>query len=247
MVHGESTLRWDRHGWLSVVGCNGLGSIQGAAGLGSEQSVWRAESALTSGATQAAGAEQSDSISRELRVRHCPSPNYDTRVDDEAPYLLVIHNISLPPYVFGGPYIEQLFTNCLEVDRHPFFKEIAHLRVSAHFLIRRDGEIVQFVSADKRAWHAGVSQFEGREACNNFSIGIEMEGSDFEPFCDAQYQALAVLSKALRERYTLRAVRGHEHIAPVRKTDPGPFFDWQRYRREAGWSWRVLPGLGRRA
>ncbi len=176
-------------------------------------------------------------------VRQVPSPNFNERPEQHTARLLVIHNISLPPFVFGGPYIEQLFTNCLEVDHHPFFKQIAHLRVSAHFLIRRDGEIVQFVSADKRAWHAGVSHFEGMDGCNDFSIGIELEGSDFEAFTEQQYQRLALLSLALKARYPLRAARGHEHIAPVRKTDPGPFFDWTRYRKEAQWTWRELPHL----
>lgn len=219
-----ATLRLDRHGWLSVGAHNKRIS----------------DISLTADAVTSA---QADEHANMLQVRHCPSPNHDVRIANEVPYLLVIHNISLPPYVFGGPYIEQLFTNCLEVDHHPFFQEIAHLRVSAHFLIRRDGEIVQFVSTDKRAWHAGVSQFEGRESCNNFSIGIEMEGSDFAPYEQEQYEALAELSQLLREHYTLRAVRGHEHIAPVRKTDPGPYFDWNRYRQEAGWTWRQLPNL----
>lgn len=177
------------------------------------------------------------------QVRKVPSPNFNERPEGQFARLLVIHNISLPPFVFGGPYIEQLFTNRLEVNHHPFFKEIAHLRVSAHFLIRRDGEIVQFVSCNKRAWHAGISTFEGIEGCNDFSIGIELEGSDFEPFTDEQYQRLATLSLCLKSHYPLRAVRGHEHIAPVRKTDPGPFFDWSRYRQEAKWTWRELPHL----
>lgn len=177
------------------------------------------------------------------KIRHVPSPNFNERPIHHQARLLVIHNISLPPYVFGGPYIEQLFTNQLKTAHHPFFKEIAHLRVSAHFLIRRDGEIIQFVSADKRAWHAGISCFEGVEGCNDFSIGIELEGSDFEPFTEVQYQVLASLSQCLKSRYPLRAVRGHEHIAPGRKTDPGPFFDWSRYRREAQWTWRELPLL----
>lgn len=176
-------------------------------------------------------------------VRLVPSPNFDERPTKQVPYLLVIHNISLPPYQFGGPYIEQLFTNSLDVNAHPFFKQIKHLRVAAHFLIRRDGSIIQFVSTDKRAWHAGISQFEERSACNDFSIGIEMEGCDFETFTQAQYLQLSQLSQLLRYRYPLRAVRGHEHIAPGRKTDPGPFFDWDRYRQETHWSWRALPRL----
>ncbi|WP_243140633.1 1,6-anhydro-N-acetylmuramyl-L-alanine amidase AmpD [Pelistega ratti] len=176
-------------------------------------------------------------------VRLVPSPNYNERPYRQAPILLVIHNISLPPCIFGGPYIEQLFTNTLISEEHPYFQTIAHLRVSAHFLIRRDGEIIQFVSTEKRAWHAGVSHFNGMDGCNDFSLGIELEGSDYTPFTDAQYHQLAALSTVLRARYPLRAVRGHEHIAPHRKTDPGPFFDWNRYRQSAHWSWRELPYL----
>lgn len=183
-------------------------------------------------------------LAKEPGVSHIPSPNFNDRPAHQTARLLVIHNISLPPYQFGGPYIAQLFTNTLAVEHHPFFKTIQHLRVSAHFLIRRTGEIIQFVSTNKRAWHAGVSHFEGQDACNDFSLGIELEGSDFEPFTEAQYTQLAALSKVLRQQYPLRAVRGHEHIAPGRKTDPGPFFDWNRYRKEAQWSWRALPCLG---
>lgn len=164
-------------------------------------------------------------------VRHVASPNYDARPDNADIYLLVIHNISLPPGVFGGAAIEQLFTNQLDPHAHPYFATVAHLRVSAHFLIRRQGEIVQFVSCAQRAWHAGESSFEGRPRCNDFSLGVELEGSDFVAFEDAQYRALARLTRALRAHYPLRAVRGHEHIAPGRKTDPGPFFDWTRFQR----------------
>lgn len=160
-----------------------------------------------------------------------PSPNFDARSPGVAIDLLVIHNISLPPGQFGGPYIADLFGNCLDCDAHPYFDQLRTLRVSSHFLIRRDGEVMQFVSADCRAWHAGVSNFRGRERCNDFSIGIELEGTDFAPFEDAQYRALAALTAALRARYPLAAVAGHEHIAPGRKTDPGPHFDWTRYRK----------------
>lgn len=176
-------------------------------------------------------------------IKLIPSPNYNDRPKKQPIKLLVIHNISLPPQQFGGPYIEQLFTNTLDINHHPFFKTIAHLRVSTHFLIRRNGEIIQFVSTLKRAWHAGISCFEGQENCNDFSIGIELEGSDFEPYTDIQYTRLAILSNVLKQRYPLRYVRGHEHIAPIRKTDPGPFFNWNRYREEAQWSWRALPYL----
>lgn len=165
-------------------------------------------------------------------VRHTPSPHHDSRPDDEAPSLLVIHNISLPPGEFGGPWIDALFTGTLDPDAHPFFAGIARLRVSAHCLIRRDGEVVQYVPFDKRAWHAGVSSYCGREKCNDFSIGIELEGTDTQPYTDAQYQQLAALTRLLAARYPAiaRHVTGHSDIAPVRKTDPGPAFDWSRFR-----------------
>jgi AmpD protein len=163
-------------------------------------------------------------------ARHLPSPNFDLRQAGTPIDLLVIHNISLPPGQFGGPYIAALFLNTLDHDAHPYFEQLRPLRVSAHFLIRRDGELVQFVSADARAWHAGVSMFAGRERCNEFSIGIELEGSDFVPFEPAQYRCLAALTQALMRRYPLVSVAGHEHIAPGRKTDPGPCFDWSAYQ-----------------
>ncbi|HEY4071833.1 MAG TPA: 1,6-anhydro-N-acetylmuramyl-L-alanine amidase AmpD [Herbaspirillum sp.] len=157
------------------------------------------------------------------------SPNCDARPPDAAISLLLVHNISLPPNQFGGPYIADLFANRLDYDAHPYFEQLRPLRVSAHFLIRRDGSVIQFVSADQRAWHAGVSSFAGRERCNDFSIGIEIEGSDFQPFEDAQYRALASLTEALLKRYRITDLAGHEHVAPGRKTDPGPYFDWVRY------------------
>jgi AmpD protein len=163
-------------------------------------------------------------------ARRLPSPNFDMRPPGTAIDLLVIHNISLPPGQFGGPYIASLFTNTLDHDAHPYFEQLRPLRVSAHFLITRAGELLQFVSADARAWHAGVSLFDGRERCNDFSIGIELEGSDFVPFEPAQYRCLATLTQALMRRYPLVSVLGHEHIAPGRKTDPGPCFDWAAYR-----------------
>ncbi len=163
-----------------------------------------------------------------------PSPNFDARPDGTPASLLVIHNISLPPGEFGGTYIEALFTNQLDCDAHPYFDQLRALRVSAHFLVRRDGSVLQFVSTNQRAWHAGASEFGGRSRCNDFSIGIELEGSDEQPFADAQYATLAELTRALVARYPLADVTGHEHIAPGRKTDPGPFFDWQRYRAEFG-------------
>lgn len=164
-------------------------------------------------------------------AQHLPSPNADVRPEGAGIDLLVIHNISLPPAQFGGPFIAQLFTNSLDYDAHPYFDQLRPLRVSAHFVIRRDGALLQFVSANARAWHAGVSSFGKRERCNDFSIGIELEGSDADPFTDPQYETLAALTQALRERYRLTDVAGHEHIAPGRKTDPGPCFDWHRYQR----------------
>lgn len=170
-----------------------------------------------------------------------PSPNCDARPADSEPYLLVLHNISLPPGVFGGDEIVDLFLNRLDYGSHPWLERLRGLTVSAHFLVRRDGAIVQFVSTDQRAWHAGVSQFEGRERCNDFSIGIELEGTDVLDYADEQYASLRRLTLALKSRYPLRAVRGHEHIAPGRKTDPGPAFDWSRYGRESGWFRRQMP------
>ena len=159
------------------------------------------------------------------------SPNHDERPADVTLSLIVIHNISLPPDKFGSDHINQLFTNSLCVDDDPFFAEISHLRVSSHVLIRRDGEVIQYVPFNKRAWHAGVSCFRGREVCNDFSIGIELEGTDKTPFCDSQYTALLDLINALQTGYSSLAkdqITGHEHIAPGRKTDPGPHFDWRR-------------------
>lgn len=166
-------------------------------------------------------------------VRQVPSPHCNERPDDEAPSLLVIHNISLPPGEFGGPWIDKLFTGTLPPDAHPYFADIAALRVAAHCLIRRDGEIVQYVSFDKRAWHAGVSQFEGRENCNDFSIGIELEGTDSDPYTGAQYQSLQQVTQLLLQHYPLTPARitGHSDIAPARKTDPGPAFDWGYYKQ----------------
>jgi len=160
-----------------------------------------------------------------------PSPNFDARAAHAGIDLLVIHNISLPPGRFGGSFIADLFCNRLDCDAHTYFDQLRALRVSAHFLIRRDGRVMQFVSANDRAWHAGASTFHGRERCNDFSIGIELEGTDAEPFEAEQYEALAALTQALRARYPLTDVTGHEHIAPGRKTDPGPCFDWDRYRK----------------
>ena len=163
-------------------------------------------------------------------VLRSASPNFDARPAEAAIDLLVIHNISLPPGRFEGQFISDFFTNRLDCDAHPYFDQLRTLRVSAHFLIRRDGSVIQFVSASDRAWHAGLSSFAGRERCNDFSIGIELEGTDFEPFSEVQYEVLAALTVALQAAYPLTDVVGHEHIAPGRKTDPGPFFDWCDYR-----------------
>lgn len=176
-------------------------------------------------------------------VRLAPSPNHDRRPPEQDAILLVIHNISLPPGVFGGPEVIDLFLNRLDYASHPWLPRLKDLRVSAHFFIGRDGAIVQFVSTQQRAWHAGVSTFEGRKQCNDFSVGIEMEGTDTMPYTDEQYDALRRLQPALRAQHPLKAVRGHEHIAPGRKTDPGPCFDWKRFRREGGWLGRQLPPL----
>ncbi|MDR0440232.1 MAG: 1,6-anhydro-N-acetylmuramyl-L-alanine amidase AmpD [Candidatus Accumulibacter sp.] len=156
------------------------------------------------------------------------SPNCDERPGGQAISLIVIHAISLPPSQFGSGDIERLFTNTLDGDAHPYFARIAALRVSAHFLIRRNGEAVQFVSCDKRAWHAGVSRWQGRTACNDFSIGVELEGCDEIAFEDAQYDRLIGLINLLRAYYPVTALAGHADIAPERKTDPGPCFAWRR-------------------
>lgn len=165
-------------------------------------------------------------------ARQCPSPNYDDRPEGcESPDLIVIHNISLPPNEFGGDGIDQLFTNTLNPDEHPFYTEICHLRVASHILIRRTGEIVQYVPFHHRAFHAGVSSYQGRERCNDFSIGIELEGTDFVVFTEQQYDALLNIIKCLCNSYSTLSyqhITGHEHIAPKRKTDPGPYFDWEK-------------------
>jgi len=170
-------------------------------------------------------------------ARQCPSPNHDARSSTDDMSLIVIHNISLPPNEFGGEGIDQLFTNTIDKDEHPFYEEIYQLRVSSHLLIRRDGEVVQYVPFHERAWHAGVSQFLGRDVCNDFSIGIEMEGTDFEPFTEDQYDVLQKVIASLLASYpnlSEDAITGHEHIAEGRKTDPGPFFKWQKLSDQFG-------------
>lgn len=166
-------------------------------------------------------------------ARQLVSPNYDSRPAEVVPDLLVVHSISLPPAQYGGDGVEQLFTNRLDENEHPYYKEIAALEVSAHLYIRRDGEIIQFVNFDCRAWHAGQSCYEGRERCNDYSIGIELEGTDSDIFTEAQYQSLASSSLALLRYYpamTKERITGHQNIAPNRKTDPGSGFDWDYYR-----------------
>ncbi len=164
-------------------------------------------------------------------ARFLPSPNSDARPPGVAVELLVIHNISLPPGVFNGNAVCDLFLNRLDPGAHPYFAEIAALRVSAHFFVRRDGEIIQFVPCIRRAWHAGLSQWQGRQRCNDFSLGIELEGTDHEPYTDPQYERLIALARAIYAAYPIRDTVGHCDIAPGRKTDPGQAFDWSRYRR----------------
>ncbi|WP_454056187.1 1,6-anhydro-N-acetylmuramyl-L-alanine amidase AmpD [Cupriavidus sp. Marseille-Q8015] len=174
-------------------------------------------------------------------ARRVPSPNFDARPAGMPLDLVVIHNISLPPGQFGTGDIEAFFQNRLDIARHPFFEEIRDVRVSAHFLIARTGELVQFVACTQRAWHAGQSAFCGRQRCNDFSIGIEIEGTDDQPFTPAQYDTAAALVRALRQAYPVAAVAGHSDIAPGRKTDPGPHFDWERLARLARLPATLLP------
>ena len=180
-------------------------------------------------------------------MEHRPSPNADERPDRRVVDLLVIHNISLPPGVFGGGWIEDLFLNRLDPAAHPYFATVADLRVSAHLLVRRDGTPVQFVALDRRAWHAGESVFCGRERCNDFSIGIEMEGTDEAPFSETQYRTLIALTRVITAHYpsiTPQRIVGHSDIAPDRKTDPGPLFDWPRYLAALGYDGEAHHRLG---
>ncbi len=167
-------------------------------------------------------------------ARTAPSPNCDARPGGLSPGLIVVHGISLPPGRFGGPWIERLFMNTLPPDQDPYFATIQHLRVSSHVLIARDGALTQYVPFDERAWHAGTSHWRGRDACNDFSIGVELEGADDVPYDDRQYEALAELVAALQRAYPSLAdgwIAGHSDIAPGRKTDPGPAFDWRQLER----------------
>ncbi len=157
------------------------------------------------------------------------SPNYDQRPQGVEISLLVIHNISLPPDEFSGNGVIELFTNQIDPEAHPYYQTLCGLKVSSHFFLRRDGKIIQFVSCNQRAWHAGVSCWQEKQRCNDYSIGIELEGSDSTPFTNEQYNALITLTQCLCEHYPITDIAGHEDIAPGRKTDPGPYFDWPLY------------------
>ena len=174
-------------------------------------------------------------------ARREPSPNFGPRPPGTAIDLVVVHSISLPPGQYGGDEVRQLFTNTLDWDAHPYFQQIRGAQVSAHFFIRRGGELWQFVSCDERAWHAGKSSWQGRDNCNDHSIGIELEGLEGETFEPAQYEALAAVCTAIAQRYPVRHVAGHEHIAPGRKQDPGPGFDWTLLQRELAWPDACFP------
>jgi AmpD protein len=175
---------------------------------------------------------------------HCPSPNFDARPGDEAVTLVVLHSISLPPGEYGGDAVRALFTNTLDCDAHPYYARLRGLRVSAHFLLRRDAALLQFVSCDARAWHAGASSWRGRENCNHYSVGIELEGLEGEAFESAQYARLAQLLRALAARYPIDEVVGHEDVAPGRKFDPGAGFDWKFLRRSLRRTRPRLPRAG---
>lgn len=166
---------------------------------------------------------------------HCPSPNFGPRPADTLLDLIVVHSISLPPGNYGTGDVQRLFSNQLDWDAHPYFQSIRGLEVSAHFFITRQGTVWQFVSCDARAWHAGASSWRGRDRCNDYSIGIELEGLEGEFFEPAQYTSLVQLCQQIRARYATTAIAGHEHIAPGRKQDPGPGFDWQRMQQALQW------------
>jgi len=167
------------------------------------------------------------------------SANFGPRPPGTAVSLAIVHSISLPPGEYGGDAVQQLFTNRLDLQAHPYYARLEGLKVSAHFFIRRDGKVLQFVSCDDRAWHAGESRWKGRDNCNDWSIGIELEGLEGLCFERAQYRELARLLKAMATRYPVREAVGHEHVAPGRKRDPGERFDWRRLARELGREWRI--------
>jgi N-acetyl-anhydromuramoyl-L-alanine amidase len=177
-------------------------------------------------------------------ARRVPSPNFGPRLPDTHLDLAIVHSISLPPGVYGGDEVERLFTNTLDWDAHPYFDQIRGAEVSSHFFIRRDGELVQFVSVDDRAWHAGKSSWQGRDNCNDHSVGIELEGLEHHPFENAQYEALAKLLADLSATWPIRQTVGHEHVAPGRKQDPGNAFEWARLAALTGWQNDRLPPLG---
>ncbi len=163
-------------------------------------------------------------------VQQLHSPNFEKRPEASLINLVVLHNISLPPFEYGQGAIDQLFLNQVDANAHPFFSILVNFRVSSHFVIERDGTVKQFVSCDDMAYHAGVSSFKQQEKCNHFSIGIELEGCDFEPFTQEQYESLLPLLGQLCQQYPIEWITGHQHIAPNRKTDPGHFFDWQQLK-----------------
>jgi AmpD protein len=169
-------------------------------------------------------------------AHHTPSPNFGPRPPDTSVDLVVLHSISLPPGEYGGPEIEALFTNTLDWDAHPYFDQIRGAEVSAHFVIRRDGTLIQFVSCNDRAWHAGRSHYLGRDNCNDFSIGIELEGLEGHSFEAPQYETLSSVCAAIAQHYSAHHIAGHEHVAPGRKKDPGEGFDWPALQRALGWS-----------
>jgi AmpD protein len=177
-------------------------------------------------------------------ARRCDSPNFGPRPEGTVVDLAIIHSISLPPGVYGGDGVERLFTNRIQWDAHPYYGRVRGLRVSSHFLVRRDGEVVQFVSADQRAWHAGPSSWRGRGNCNDYSIGIELEGLEGERFEQAQYPVLAALLQAIAQRYPVTQIAGHEHVAPGRKIDPGAGFDWSSLRTALQWPDTAFPSIG---
>jgi AmpD protein len=176
---------------------------------------------------------------------HLASPNFGPRPPRRRIDLVVLHCISLPPGQYGGDEVQQLFTNQLDWQAHPYFQSIARLTVSAHFYIRRHGELWQFVSCDERAWHAGKSSYQGRDNCNDNSIGIELEGLEGQPFEAAQYASLAALCASILQHYPITHFAGHEHIAPGRKGDPGPGFDWQQFQTSLALQAQALPALVR--
>ena len=176
-------------------------------------------------------------------ARRLDSPNFGARPAQSAIDLIVVHSISLPPGIYGGSQVQALFTNVIDWQAHPYFETIRDIQVSSHFYIERDGQLWQFVSVDDRAWHAGASNFQGRSHCNDFSVGIELEGLEGELFEPAQYASLGILCQQLRSSYPITHVIGHEHVAPGRKFDPGPGFDWSRLQATVGWSPQCFPVL----